>query len=255
MVVLLDYRTGQLFFSDEYSINLLPAHNHLSSLYPYDNPLVTLALTLDGSGFPCNVEILPGNASEPSTLKQAIEKLDGETPTVIMDVGIATEENRAYLKEQGLDWICVERTKTPPVPTTDPEAEFTTAGKTKIRAWRLPEEDGEHRVYVHSEARQITAEQILEAKCAKFEAELENLHAGLSKPRYLKNYEKVLVKVGRLKEEYKKVSHLYEVTITKDPKKKGRGLILFCLNSALQFIKCPLAYGVKDCLVSSMGGF
>ncbi len=64
-----------------------------------DCPLVTLALTLDGLGFPRNVQILPGNAGEPATLKEAIEKLNGATPTVIMDSGIATEKNLQYLKE------------------------------------------------------------------------------------------------------------------------------------------------------------
>ncbi len=65
-----------------------------------DCPLVTLAMTLDASGFPRSVEILPGNASEPATLQQAIEKLNGATPTVIMDAGIATEAHLAYLKKK-----------------------------------------------------------------------------------------------------------------------------------------------------------
>ncbi len=37
-----------------------------------DCPLVTLALTIDTSGFPRSAEILPGNASEPATLEKAI---------------------------------------------------------------------------------------------------------------------------------------------------------------------------------------
>ena len=212
-----------------------------------DCPLVTLALTLDASGFPRNVEILPGNASEPGTLKQAIEKLNGDRPTVIMDAGIATEENLAYLKEQGLDWIAVERSKAPPVPEGEPDEQFETAGGVKIKAWKLADEEeeveeegeveeeeeveeagevekageveeaGELRVYVHSEAKQATEDQILETKCTKFEEALRKLNAGLSKPGFLKNYDKVTMKVGRLREKYKKISHLYEVKV--NPKK------------------------------------
>ncbi len=59
--------------------------------------LVTLALVLDGSGFPRKAKIYPGNASEPHTLKQAIDQLDQTNLTVIMDAGIATEENLTYL--------------------------------------------------------------------------------------------------------------------------------------------------------------
>ena len=187
-----------------------------------DCPLVTLALTLDGSGFPRSVEILPGNAAEPETLEQAIQKLNGQTPTVIMDAGIATEDNIAYLKDNQLDWIAVARTKTPPVPTKDPDQEFTTAGNKKIRAWKLYKDESEQHVYIHSEAKQHTADQILAAKCTKFEEELTHLHEGLSKPGCLKNHEKVLRKVGRLTEKYKKVAYMYEVKVTqKKDRTKG----------------------------------
>ncbi len=68
--------------------------------------LVTLALVLDGSGFPRKAKIYPGNASEPHTLKQAIDQLDQTNLTVIMDAGIATEENLTYLRNKGLHWLC-----------------------------------------------------------------------------------------------------------------------------------------------------
>ena len=198
-----------------------------------DCPLVTLALVLNASGFPRWVKVLPGNASEPATLKPAMEELKGEAPTVIMDAGIATEENLAYLREQGLDYICVERTKTPPVPTGDPDQRFTTAGKKNIKAWRLPDpkkvQEGEdepnpqqeapkeQRVYIHSEAKQYTEEQIRDTKCSKYEAELTELHNGFSKSGYLKDLGKVHIKLGRLKQKHKDVSHLYEVVITDKP--------------------------------------
>ncbi len=141
------------------------------------------------------MEILPGNVSEPGTLKQAIEKLKDKTPTVVMDAGIATEANVAYLKEKKLDWICVQRTKAPAVPTREPDQAFETAGGVKIRSWELSKkgrepqekgpkegeseenelEDQEQFVHVHSEARQATEEQIFATKCAKYEEALTKL--------------------------------------------------------------------------------
>ena len=62
-----------------------------------DCPLVTLALLLDESGFPRSCEMLPGNVSEPATLEDALRRLElrcnDKKPTVIMDAGIASEEN------------------------------------------------------------------------------------------------------------------------------------------------------------------
>ena len=40
-----------------------------------DCPLVSLALALDGSGFPRRCELLAGNVSAPSTLQPALERL------------------------------------------------------------------------------------------------------------------------------------------------------------------------------------
>ena len=50
-----------------------------------ESPLVTLAMTLDLSGFPRTAEILPGNACEPKTLRTAIVQLSRYQPMVIVD--------------------------------------------------------------------------------------------------------------------------------------------------------------------------
>ncbi|TXK95367.1 transposase, partial [Methylococcaceae bacterium CS5] len=75
-----------------------------------DCPLVTLGLVLDGSGFPRKSQIFPGNASEPQTLQIMLEGLEGRTgSTVILDAGIASEENIQYLIEHGYKYIVVSR--------------------------------------------------------------------------------------------------------------------------------------------------
>ena len=85
----------------------------------HDCPLVTTALMLDAAGFPRACEILPGNVSGCGTLADAIARLRAEcgagqqTPTVVMDAGIATEANLTWLREQGYDWVCVNRGKRP----------------------------------------------------------------------------------------------------------------------------------------------
>ncbi len=73
-----------------------------------DCPLVTLAMSLDETGFPCHSEILPGNVSEPATLAAAIERLGGlrgdrPQPTIVLDAGLSTQAMLAWLREQGHD--------------------------------------------------------------------------------------------------------------------------------------------------------
>ena len=70
---------------------------------------------LDAAGFPHASDILPGNVSGCGALAETISRLRAEcdpeqpAPTVVMDSGIATEANRAWRREQGHDWICVNR--------------------------------------------------------------------------------------------------------------------------------------------------
>ena len=75
-----------------------------------DCPLVTLAMALDGSGFPRRSRVFAGNASEPATLKDMLSGL-GAPPgaTVVMDAGIATEANLTWLRSQGYHYVVVSR--------------------------------------------------------------------------------------------------------------------------------------------------
>ena len=180
-----------------------------------DYPLVSLAMVLDGSGFPRTAQILPGNISEPDTLKQAIRQLSGAKPTVVMDAGIASEANLAYLKEQGLDWICVSRCKTPEAPDQAPDQVLETTTGTQVRAWKLGTQNEELRVYLHSAARQAVNDQILSKKRTEFEAALSYLNEGLRLKGRPKKREVIEKKVGRLTEKYKKVAYQYEVKVIK----------------------------------------
>ena len=126
-------------------------------------------------------EILAGHVSEPKTLKSALAPLRGRKPTVIMDAGVATQANLAYLKAQKRDWICVERAKKPPAPTSEPEDELTTRARTVVKAWRLSDKNSDElRVYLQSKAR--TGDRLLKTQRQRFETALDELHAGLSQP-------------------------------------------------------------------------
>ena len=188
-----------------------------------DCPLVTTALMLDSAGFPRACEILPGNVSECGTLADAIARLreecslDQPKPTVVMDAGIATEANLAWLREQGYGWICVNRGKRPAPPKGEPDLDLVTASKQTLQAWSLGVEDGELRLYVRSEAKKQKEDAILSAKRKRFEAELFSLHEGLTVPGRTKKYERILERVGRIRKRYTKVSGQYDIHVDRDP--------------------------------------
>ena len=183
-----------------------------------DCPLVTLALLLDESGFPRSCEMLPGNVSEPATLEAALRRLElrcnDKKPTVIMDAGIASEENITWLAKQGYDWLCVSREAKPAPPEGEADLTVTTQAQHQVQAWNLDNGHDEARLYVVSEGKKLTGEFILTAHRQKIETALTALHQGLSKPGYTKRYNKVLERVGRIREKYAKVSNQYDIQVT-----------------------------------------
>jgi transposase len=185
-----------------------------------DCPLVTLALVLDASGFPKRSEIFAGNVSEPKTLSRMIDKLaSGHTdmaPAVVLDAGIATEENIAWLVENGYRYLVVSRKRQRQF---DPDAAvlITQDGALSIRAQRVVNADtGEVELYCHSCEREKKDRGIAELFAKRFEAALEKLAAGLRKKGSVKRYEKVLERLGRLREKYSRAAQYYEVSVEQD---------------------------------------
>ena len=162
-----------------------------------DCPLVTLTLVLDEKGFPRSSEVLPGNVGEAKTLEAALKNLEevhgcrdpNNRPTVTMDAGTATEDNLKFLKENGYDWICISK---------------------KARCSATPLMGTATSL---SEGRRQTEASILARQRSKLEAELQYLHDGLSLPRRMKRHDRVLEKIGRLKERYSSVASQYMIRI------------------------------------------
>lgn len=186
-----------------------------------DCPLVTLALVLDASGFPKRSEIFAGNISEPKTLSKLLDKLvSGHTdtaPTVVLDAGIATEENIAWLVENGYRYLVVSRKRQRQF---DPDAAVLIKEEENvtIRAQRVVNaETGEVELYCHSSQRENKERGIAELFAKRFEAALEKLAEGLHNKGAVKRYEKVLERLGRLRQKYSRAAQYYEVSVEKDP--------------------------------------
>lgn len=185
-----------------------------------DCPLVTLALVLDASGFPKRSEIFAGNISEPKTLAQMLGKLTSghsdKAPTVVLDAGIATEENIAWLVQNRYRYLVVSRKRHRQF---DPDGAVLIRedGDLAIRAQRvLNAETGEVELYCHSSARENKEQGIAELFAKRFEAALAKLAEGLHKKGAVKRYDKVLERLGRLREKYARAAQYYEVAVEHD---------------------------------------
>ena len=183
-----------------------------------DCPLLTLALVLDEDGFPKASKVFEGNVSEPATLEMILNALPlrGQmllqaTPTVVIDAGIATAENLALIRSHHMDYVCVSRSRPREFP--DGESTVIKAGPSGTVRGLCLEQEGEILLYCQSTGRSAKEESMRERVQRRFEEGLASIAAALTKRRGIKRYDKILERVGRLRERYAAIARFYEVTV------------------------------------------
>jgi Transposase DDE domain len=182
-----------------------------------DCPLVTLGMVLDSSGFVRRSKMFPGNIAEANTLQDMLKGLDApKGALVIIDAGIATEANLAWLREQGYRYLAVSRERTRQF-DPDQATEVLTKSQETVQLQRSLSKDGaEVRLYCHSAGRQ-TKETAISARLVKsFEAGLSKLAEGLAKPRTQKTIAAIQQRIGRLKEKGRGIGQHYEIAVIPD---------------------------------------
>jgi transposase len=174
-------------------------------------------LVVDGDGFPKRSDVFDGNVSEPGTLAGMIAALSSPgimaRPLIVMDAGLATEDNILWLKAQGYQYIVVSRKKKSAVP-----AEMVTVREDARRLIRaaLVQGAAEVTLYCHSTDKEIKEEGIKNRFERRFEEALGKVRDALSKKHGTKRYDKVLEKIGRLKERFRRVARRYEISVATD---------------------------------------
>ncbi len=224
------YDLTNTYFEGQAKANALAERGH-SKEKRSDCPLVTLGLVLDSNGFPRRSHVYEGNISEPKTLSTMLNDLEKggistcPKPTVVMDAGIATEDNIDWLKEHGYPYLVVSKKK---------HREFDKASSVvvkeddecTVRVQKIIDEETEETLlYCHLTMREKKDQAIADRFVKRFEEALQKLSIGLSKKGCLKKYVKVMEKIGRLREKYSRVSRQYTISVEKDDKSENASRI------------------------------
>lgn len=183
-----------------------------------DRPLVTLGVVLDERGFIKCSRIFDGNVGEPSTLVDMISDIHSQVsretpplfvtkPTIVMDAGIASEDNLDLVKENGFSYIVVSRSR----PGQMEDGAF---GEIK-EGIKVKEMHIGHETYLHciSDGKMKKEEAIVNKARDAMEQEIQYLSEGLTIKRRLKSYPKVLERIGRLRQRYSRVSKGFAIDV------------------------------------------
>jgi transposase len=183
-----------------------------------DARLITLGMLVDENGFAKASHFFEGNVSEPKTLETAIGKLSPDNkPIIILDAGIASEENLTMLREKGFDYICVTRKKPVGKHSLDAMVSIRSDGENSVEACRI-EEMGETFLFCKSLKMGKKESSMLLKFREKFENGLCEIQASILKKKGTKSYDKVLERIGRLKERSHGIHRAYLINIEKDDK-------------------------------------
>jgi len=211
------YDLTNTYFEGEAAANPKAQRGH-SKEKRRDCPLLTLGLVLDGSGFVRRSQVFAGNVVEGTTLEEMLQGL-GAPPgaLVVMDRGIATQDNLTWLREQGYRYLVVSRERQRQFDASN-ATELETAGGERVSLQRVEDAaDQEVRLYCYSERRARKEQGISQRFAERFEAGLQALADALARPRTTKAIDKLWERIGRLKEKSHGAGQHYRIAITPDP--------------------------------------
>jgi transposase len=188
---------------------------------------LVIGLVLDRDGFPKAHEVFDGNVQDRSTVDEmldVLEKRTGKKPgaTVIVDRGMAYEENLQQIRRRGMHYIVAGRQPerndwlddienldgwVEVVRTPSPRNPFQKKSRVQIKR---RDRDGIVYILCRSEGREEKDAAIREKKEEQLLRDLVKLKARVAKGR-LKQVGKIHEAIGRLKERYPSVARYYEI--------------------------------------------
>jgi transposase len=214
------YDLTNTYFEGQYSSSKLAKYGR-SKEKRNDAKLVVLALVVNIYGFIKYSCIHEGNMADCSNLSLMIDKLsrctNAQNPVVVMDAGIATEENLKMIRAKGYHYLCVSRTK-----LKDYEAVrgrlivlLETKSKRHVRLKAVSNNaNTDYYLQVASEDKYETANSMRRQFEERFEMELQKIAQSLERKGGTKKTTKVHERIGRARERFASVQYYYDIEVT-----------------------------------------
>lgn len=187
-----------------------------------DCPLVVFTGVINSEGFIRHSRVYEGNTADSATVEDMLTDLKSHSKaagpqTVVIDAGIASEENLTMIREHGHHYVCVSRHRLTDYPASVPQTKvvaLTERGKSRVSLGVFtPDGFDDTWLYVQSEAKRKKEQSMDDKLRQRYVEELTNIEAALHKKGGTKRMDKVWERIGRAKEKHSRVSGRYEVTV------------------------------------------
>jgi transposase len=192
-----------------------------------DAKLVVLAMVVNVEGFIKYTAIHEGNIADCNTLSAMIDKLASHTcshkAVVVLDAGIATEENLELIAQKGYNYLCVSRTKLKNYSTVKDKLTvlLETKSKQEVRLKAIQTDaNTDYYLEVKSDAKAAKETGMKTQFEKRFEEQLQKIHKAIHGKGGIKKANKVYERIGRAKEKYASTQQYYNIEVTVDEKTK-----------------------------------
>jgi Transposase DDE domain len=192
-----------------------------------DAKIVVLAMVVNPEGFIKYSNIFEGNMTDSKSLVEIIDNLRSATSEhqkramVVIDAGIATEENLTLLTEKGYDYLCVSRSKLKdykPAEGCTPQHVVTKNNQTLGLQRVTNDSITDYYLEVKSPGKVLKETSMKNAFETRFEQEMEKIKVGLTKKNAVKKFDKINQRIGRAIQKYPSVSKYYKIDVQSDAK-------------------------------------
>lgn len=191
----------------------------------YDCPIVVFTGVINSDGFIRHSRIYEGNQPDGATtlsdMIADLEKYSGSSEkTVVIDAGIATDENLLLLDKKGYKYVCVSRKRLKDYPVSDLQERIirkTDRGHQEVRLSIFqPEGYTDTWMYVESDAKSVKETSMRRKLRSRFEVDLGSIKDGLHKKGGTKKIDKVWERIGRYKQKHHHVSGSYIIKVKEE---------------------------------------
>jgi Transposase len=221
-----------------------------------DAKLVVLGLVINPEGFIKYSSILEGNMADSKTLEGMINKLRIKTSSsarkalIVIDAGIASDENLKMILENGYDYLCVSRSS---LKIYNIEAGATTVSvtdnrKQKIELCRVKSDNNtDYCLKVESHSKELKERSMNEQFRSRFEAGLQKIADSLTKKGGVKQEDKVNQRIGRLKQKYPSIQRYFDIVteVHDQPETKRKKKVTEPDNAKKQIVSA-VKWAVKE---------
>jgi len=200
-----------------------------------DCKLVVLALVINEDGFVKHSKLFNGNTADSTTLIGLIEQLQHSTfintqlkPIVVIDAGISTEDNLQAIKNKGYDYLCVSRSKLKAYSLEQGEKITLHDNRNnpiEVKLIQKTDTADDQYLYVHSNKKELKEQSMKQRMDKHLEAALTSLKEGIHIKGRTKDCDKILQKIGRLKEKYASSAQYFSIELQRDKDAKATDII------------------------------